>query len=96
MAHKLITVYEPTAPARTSGGSLAPRLESFKGKRAGVLENGKANAGLLMSAAAADLHERYGVRSVLVRTKPVAGPASPEVVQDLLRACDFVLVGSAD
>lgn len=96
MTARMITVYDPTAPSRVSSSSLAPRLGSLAGKRAGVLDNGKANAGLLMGAVVTELRERYGVRSVLVRKKPVAGPASPQAVQDLLRECDFVLVGSAD
>ena len=45
--------------------------------------------------------ERYpewakDVKDVIVRTKPVAGPASPETVRILKEQADLVLVGSAD
>ena len=96
MPKRLITVYDPTAPSKTAGTQLAPRLDQLDGKRAGILDNTKPNAGLLMGAVVEQLRERYGVTSVLVRTKPVNAPASPSVIADLVRESDFVLVGSAD
>lgn len=91
-----IRVYDPTAPSSPREGRLAPRLASLRGTVAGILDNGKANAGTLMTAVVEELRARHGVRDVLVRKKPVAGPASPQVIADLKAACDFVLVGSAD
>jgi hypothetical protein len=90
-----IILYDPTAEPRTVPTPLAPRLASLAGTRAGILDNGKANAGTLMLAVVERLKERYGVRDVIKREKPVAGPPAPEIV-DALSACDFVLVGSAD
>jgi hypothetical protein len=89
------TLYDPTAEPRVIAATLAPRLASLHGARAGILDNGKANAGTLMLAVARRLQERYGVTDVVKREKPVAGPPRPEVV-DALAACDFALVGSAD
>jgi hypothetical protein len=96
MTARTMIVYDPTAPARIDGGRLAPRLQRLQGARAGILDNGKPNAGLLMRAVAEQLKQRYGVTCVMVRNKPVAGPAPPSAVADLTRECDFVLVGSAD
>jgi hypothetical protein len=90
-----IVLYDPTAEPRTVTTPLAPRLASLQGTRAGILDNGKANAGTLMLAVVDRLKERYGVTDVVKRDKPVAGPPRPEVV-DALAQCDFVLVGSAD
>ena len=90
-----VTVYDPTADPKSTGVRLAPRLDTFKGKRAGILDNGKANAGTLMLAVTRILQERYGVTEVIKREKPVAGPPKPEVL-DALAQCDFALVGSAD
>ncbi len=39
-ARKLI-VYDPTADPKSTGVTLAPRLTTFQGKRAGILDNGK-------------------------------------------------------
>jgi len=96
MAKPGITLYDPTAEPRSVAASLAPRLTTLAGKRAGILDNGKANAGVLMLAVVDRLRERYGIADgVVKREKPVAGPPKPEIVEDLAK-CDFVLVGSAD
>jgi hypothetical protein len=91
-----IKVFDPTAASSVKGSALAPRLSSLRGKVVGVLDNGKANAGVLMLAIADQLKQEHGVRDVVVRTKPVAGPASPETVKILTEQTDLVLVGSAD
>jgi len=95
MTHSGFVLYDPTAEPRAVASPLAPRLASLGGKRAGILDNGKANAGTLMLAIVDHLRERHGVTEVVKREKPVAGPPRPEVV-DALAQCDFVLVGSAD
>jgi hypothetical protein len=87
--------YDPTAEPRAVAAKLAPRLTSLAGKRAGILDNGKANAGMLMLAVTKILQERYGVTDVVKRNKPVAGPPAPEILDDLSK-CDFALVGSSD
>jgi hypothetical protein len=91
-----ITLYDPTAEPRAVAASLAPRLASLAGARAGILDNSKANAGTLMLAVVERLKQSHGVAADVVhRRKPVAGPPAPEIV-DALSECDFVLVGSAD
>ena len=90
-----IRLYDPTAEPRAIAAKLAPRLASLQGKRAGILDNGKANAGTLMLAVTKILQERYGVTDVVKRNKPVAGPPAPEILEDLSK-CDFALVGSSD
>ena len=90
-----ITLYDPTAERRNLAVPLAPRLASLAGTRAGILDNGKANAGTLMLAVTRILTARYGVAEVVKRDKPVAGPPAPEILA-ALSECDFALVGSAD
>ena len=94
MTSRKVAVYDPTAEPRSTGVTLAPRLTTFRGKRAGILDNGKPNAGFLMLAVAERLRG-HGVTEIVKREKPVAGPPSPEVLEDLAR-CDFALVGSSD
>jgi hypothetical protein len=95
MSDRTVVLYDPTAEPRVLAAGLAPRLAGLEGKRAGILDNGKANAGTLMLAVVQHLRERYGVGEVVKREKPIAGPPSPSIVADLA-TCDFVLVGSAD
>ena len=90
-----IRLYDPTAEPRAIEAKLAPRLTTLAGKRVGILDNGKANAGTLMLGVAKILQARYGVTEIIKREKPVAGPPKPEVL-DALAQCDFALVGSAD
>jgi hypothetical protein len=90
-----IRLYDPTAQPRAVAARLAPRLPSLQGKRIGILDNGKANADVLMLAVARILQERHGAGEIVKREKPVAGPPKPEVL-DALAQCDLALVGSAD
>jgi hypothetical protein len=90
-----IRLYDPTAEPRAVAAQLAPRLATLAGTRAGILDNGKANAGTLMLAMTKILQDRYGVAEVVKRNKPVAGPPAPEILEALSQ-CDFALVGSAD
>ena len=90
-----IRLYDPTAEPRVVEARLAPRLGSLAGKRVGILDNGKANAGVLMLAVAKVLQERHGAGEIVKRNKPVAGPPAPEILEALSH-CDLALVGSAD
>lgn len=96
MSDGTISVYDPTAQPRTGGAALAARPDDLRGKTIGILDNGKANAGLLMGTVAELLKQRLGVAEVIVRHKPVAGPASPQVIADFKQQAAAVLVGSAD
>ena len=95
MSQEEHVLYDPTAEPRVVQTGLAPRLVSLEGKRVGILDNSKANAGTLMLAVAQRLKEKYGVREVVKREKGIAGPPSPDILA-ALTTCDFVLVGSAD
>ncbi len=91
-----IRVYDPTAPTSVRHAQPAPRPLALAGLRLGILDNSKANAGLLMTSVAEGLQQRYGVREVLVRRKPVNGPASAAIIADFKAGADAILVGSAD
>ncbi|HET7342909.1 MAG TPA: hypothetical protein VFL90_15700 [Methylomirabilota bacterium] len=91
----MIRLYDPTAEPRAVAAALAARVPSLAGKRIGILDNGKANAGTLMLAVAKRLQESHGAGEIVKREKPVAGPPSSQVL-DALAACDVALVGSAD
>ena len=73
MSAEGIRLYDPTAAPRTTAATLAPRLQSIEGKRVGILDNGKANAGTLMLAVARILQERYGAGEIVKRDRSSAG-----------------------
>ena len=69
-------LYDPTAEPRILASGLAPRLASLEGKRAGILDNSKANAGTLMLAVVERLQARRtaSVTSSSARSR-IAGAA---------------------
>jgi hypothetical protein len=77
----------------------APR-PTLTGLRVGVLDNGKPNAGVLLTRVAEELVRRSGARLGLVTEKGPGGnaatPCTPEVFARLVDECDVVLTGSAD
>jgi hypothetical protein len=80
-----------------AASTCAPRLAGLHGKRVGLLDNSKNQAGQLLDMVAAMLHERYGCTDIVRQRKPSASkPAAPEVIAGFARTCDLVLVGVGD
>ena len=93
----MVRVYAPEGPqeqhtlARTD---LPPATAEL---RVAILENSKANAGLLLSTVATELATMLdGPPPVLTSKGRASLPAAPETIARLSREADLVLVGSAD
>ena len=81
----------------TVGLTLAPRREDLGGARVGLLENGKQNARRFLEDVAEALRERYGAGEARVmRKENFAQPAAPELIDDLSREADLVVIGIGD
>jgi hypothetical protein len=81
------------APAPVRG--LATRPTALAGRRIGVLDNSKPNAGVLLGRLAERLVADHGAKSVTRWQKP--GSSRPAtVIDEIARAVDVVLTGSAD
>jgi hypothetical protein len=79
------------------GLTLAPRPAELSGVKIGLLENGKQNARLLLEDVAEVLRERYGVGEATLRRKEIfSQPASPELVDELSRQSEVVVIGVGD
>jgi hypothetical protein len=79
------------------GLTLAPRPPSLSGVKIGLLENGKQNARRFLEDVADVLRERYGAGEAELRRKEIfSQPASPELVDELSRAAEVVVVGIGD
>lgn len=89
-------IYRPDGQIAQPLHALAPARRVLAGARIGVLDNLKPNAGLLMTTVAAQLAERAGTGTPIVRTKNAAKPAPDEIIDELQREADLVLTGSAD
>ena len=91
------TLVDPTTQPMVSSFSGAPRLKDLKGRRVGLLDDSKPNAGELLQALADLLKAGYGVGDVVYHRKPTASkPADPEVIAQIGRECDFAIVAVGD
>jgi hypothetical protein len=82
---------------RVTDTTLAPRLGSLRGLTVGLLENTKPNASALLSAVAAELKRRHGLRASVMYTKSYFGtPAEESLIQRILHNCDFAVAGIGD
>jgi hypothetical protein len=76
---------------------LATRPGSLSGKTLGLLSNSKLNADAVLYAIGELLAERYGVETVVHRTKPSFSLPAPDATFDeLVEGCDAVLAGVGD
>jgi hypothetical protein len=91
-----VKVMRPDGAIAEAGHSLAPARRVLAGARIGVLDNGKPNAGQLMSYVAERLADRAGSPTPLVLRKNAAHPAPDDVLAQLRNDVDLVITGSAD
>lgn len=86
---------EPVPPSVVEELPLAPRLAGLDGARVALLDNQKANAGLLLERIGGELAARHRGVELVVETK-IATSAAPDRVMDHLRSCDAVVLAIAD
>ena len=88
-------IYSPEGPVGPPSAGLAPHTPVLAGKRIGILDNSKPNAGLLLRYLAESLAARTGATVGLVERKNAALPAPDDLLARLAEA-EVVLTGSAD
>ena len=87
-----ISVYMPIGEVDTQSRKLAPRLESLRGARIGILDNCKEFADVVLRGVADVLEREYGVARVKFWQKSYLGIASP-YAQEMAAECDAVING---
>jgi hypothetical protein len=90
-----IEILVPVAPFRVVNRPLANRPSSLRSLRLGVLDNGKANAGLLLDIVTGALADKVSDLQ-LVREHKGASEGAPMEVMGRLQRCDAVLLAIAD
>ena len=88
-------IYAPEGVAGPPATSLAPAEPVLAGRRIGILDNSKPNAGLLLGRVAERLAARTGASVEVVERKNAALPAPDDLLARLAEA-EVVLTGSAD
>ena len=91
-----IRVYDPTGHAPIERYPLAPLPASLDGLRPGIVENRKANAGLLMRQMVEGLREHFDLGELTAIGKPSAGPPTKSNERKLAEGADFALIGTSD
>ena len=92
-----LSILDPTAPAPRSGTQARRSLDGLKDKVVGFIDNTKPNFSYLVDDVAALLTSRYGVKSVVKRSKRAATVAADEeLIDELAHQCDLVIAGSGD
>ena len=89
-------IYTPDGAVGPPMVSLAPSPKVLAGKKIGILDNTKPNAGLLLGRMADRLAERTGAEVTLIETKNAALAAPDQVLGRLIEEVELVLTGSAD
>ncbi len=89
-------VYAPDGAVGSPPAALAAPVSVLAGKRIGILDNTKPNAGLLLERLAQQLSSRTRATVALVERKNAALPAREQVLARLAAEVDAVLTGSAD
>jgi hypothetical protein len=87
-----ISVYLPIGASDTKPRTLAPRLESIKGARIGILDNHKEFSDTVLQGVAGVLKREYGVGEVVVWQKSYLGIPSP-YAKEMAARCDAVITG---
>lgn len=96
MARKMI-VLDPVGEVRPPDRRLTTRLKTLDGARVCLLDNTKPNADHLLERVARRLGERFRLGSITRVAKwKATHPASPEVLTQLQREADLVLVALGD
>jgi hypothetical protein len=96
-------VYLPDSVPGPEAVTLAPSPTAFAGLRIAVLDNGKANADVVMTRAAETLAARTGAEVSLITKKGPRGesanaaiPMAPDIFDRLMAEADVVITGAAD
>ena len=103
MTVSTIKVYLPDSRPGPETAALAASPVSLSGQRIAVLDNGKPNAGVVITRAAETLAARTGATVSLVTKKGPRGesanaavPMAPDIMDRLLAEADVVVTGAAD
>lgn len=89
-------IHTPEGTIGRPSAGLAPSVAVLSGRRVGILDNTKPNAGLLLGRLAERLAHRTGAEIGPVETKNAAIAAPDDVLQRLENGVQAVLTGSAD
>jgi len=94
MAFELL---DPTGQTPETGYCAAPRLRTLKGRRIGLLANGKVNADRLLALTAEHFAAAHECSVAAEAAKPNASRiAEPQLLRELSQDVDFLITAVGD
>lgn len=97
MGQKFALVFDPRGRVEAERVTLAPRVTTLDGKRFGILDNAKWNAGRLLRKTVALLAERHQFGAVnYYRKESFSKAADPALVAKIAAENDIVLTAIGD
>lgn len=89
-----ITVVDPSGHVWREPASLARRVESFRGKTVGLLDDGVQDSHIVLERIGELLQERNEVDRVILKRKPNLSARVPQDMYEELKAqVDFMVIG---
>ena len=94
---EMIILLDPTAKSKVSEKHIAPRVNDLNGKVIGFLNNGKANADILLARIEEVLSKQFKFSQVIKQNKRNAARAVSETtIEELTGKCDVVVNAMGD
>lgn len=90
------SILDPTITTVRERIDYAPRPQSFKGLRIGLIENSKKNSEAVLRAVAQRLQSVHGMTLAVLVHKPQRAPLKDAQVAELQGRADFVIAGVGD
>jgi hypothetical protein len=93
----MIELLDPTREIGAGRMVYAPRPDSLKGKKVGLIENTKYNSDRVLEMIGKILVDEYGVAETKLYHKRYSSvPAHEEIIRDVRATCDFMIAGVGD
>lgn len=92
-----LPIFDPTVPPQEMKIRLAPRPDSLRHRRIGLVGNSKYRSDVLLLKIAALLEEAHGTKVHRLHNKRSAGvPVEEEIIREFKEKCDAVIAGIGD
>jgi hypothetical protein len=92
----MLGILDPTIATARERIAYAPRPQSFKGLRIGLIENSKKNSEAVLRALAQKLEVVHGMTLAVLVHKPQRAPLKDAQVAELQGRADFAIAGVGD
>lgn len=92
----MLGILDPTIASAREHIAYAPRPQSFKGPRIGLIENSKKNSKAVLRALAQKLESVHGMTLAVLVHKPQRAPLKDAQVAELQGRADFAIAGVGD